>query len=232
MIDFANVIVEGGNAQVLGYPRTARLTHFGITPNDMQIRTEGTAGWPEVGEPRNGRDGQAGTLWLFLNVNGRWVAAGAERLRKYQLNGGKPVADPNQGGLGTLVGGGWLYDSGRWPTLAGHNPKPGDLVGVMVVAGSTRSDSNVIEQARTQVVVVEWPSLAGAQPMRVVWQEGDTVPEAPVEQPQPAPEPIPQPQEPTIPAPPVVPSVELAPLLAQLTRIADGVDRLAKAWGA
>ena len=107
MIDLKSVQVVASNSACLSFPVSAQLTHFGITPGDMQIRTGNTDSWPEVAEPRNGRDGQAGTLWGFKQVNGVWYAAGIERLRKYQLNGSKPVAEPRYGGLGTLFGDGW-----------------------------------------------------------------------------------------------------------------------------
>lgn len=197
MIDLKSVHVVASNSACLSFPVTANLTHFGITPGDMQIRTSNTDSWPEVAEPRNGRDGQAGTLWGFKQVNGVWYAAGIERLRKYQLNGSKPVAEPRYGGLGTLFGDGWCEKADFGP-LSHNNPKPGEPVGFCVVAGDSRLGFNCPYQARTEIIVVEWPGEAGGQPLKVLWREGEAIP-------QPATEPAPTPaQNPVTPLPPMV----------------------------
>lgn len=171
-IDLSQVTVVGSDPSALTFPRTARLESIGIVPGRMSIRTSGTDNWPGTDGTMD-RDAQGGTLWVFLNINGRWHATGAERLRRYQVNGDKPVADPSQGGLGTLIGQGWLFDGGRWGIMAGRNPKPGERIGVMVVAGSTRSDFNVPLRARTDILVVTWPDAQGKMPFDVVWREGD-----------------------------------------------------------
>ena len=186
MIDLTQVKVLGGNPGVLQFPQSATLTHFGIVPNAMEIHTTGAEAWVPVPLDANGTT-QLATLWVFLQINGQWCAAGAERLRPSQVNGIKPVADPSAGGLSTLVGNGWLYDPNRWHEMAGYNPKPGEAVGVMVVAGSTRSDDKTPTRARTQVIVVEWPGAAGANPMKVLWFEGQPAnePASPVPSPVP-----------------------------------------------
>lgn len=187
-IPLNRVQVLGSNPAALSFPVTARLESFGVVPNRMTIRSTGTSAWPPVPV---GDAQQSATLWVFLNINGQWYASGAERLRPNQTNGDKPVADPSQGGLSTLIGGGWLYDAGRWGPMAGYNPKPGEHIGVMLVAGSTRSDDRTPLQARTGVVEVIWPDAAGRSPMMEVWREGDTVTPGPT--PVPTPTPMPQP---------------------------------------
>lgn len=174
-IPVASVKVIGSDPAVLKFDRSSTLETFGIVPGTMNIATSNTAHWPSVGEgvDPNDRDGQAGTLWIFLNINGQWHATGAERLRKYQLNGNKPEADPAQGGLATLVGEGWLYDVNRWREMTGYNPQPGEHVGFMVAAGSTRSDNNTPVKQRTNIIEVVWPDARGANPMRVVWNEAN-----------------------------------------------------------
>jgi hypothetical protein len=42
--------------------------------------------------------------------------------------------------------------------MTGYVPPPGQLVGFMVVAGSTRSDDHVIVRERTGVVLVPFPA--------------------------------------------------------------------------
>lgn len=186
-----DVTVVGANAAVLSWPASAKLESIGIVPNKMQIRTSGTESWRAIdinvnqdsngdGNPANDPD-QGGTLWVFERINGRWYASGAERLRPYQLNGDKPVADPTQGGLSTLIGNGWLYDANRWGPMAGVNPQPGDIVGFMISSGSTRLDYTSAEQQRTDIIACRWPDAGGQIPFDIVWREGQDVaqPEAP-----------------------------------------------------
>ena len=42
--------------------------------------------------------------------------------------------------------------------MTGYVPPPGQLVGFMVVAGSTRSDNNVAVRERSGVVLVQFPT--------------------------------------------------------------------------
>ena len=172
MIDLASVSVLGSNPDCLKFARTARFESFGLVPGAMSIRTTGTAGWPAVDINSDGQPDQAGTLWVFLKIGDRWNATGAERLRPSQLNGDKPEAG-GPGEIATLVGEGWLFDVNRWGAMAHYNPKPGEHVGLMVVAGSTRSDDQTPLAARTDVIEVVWPDASGGDPLRIVWREGD-----------------------------------------------------------
>jgi hypothetical protein len=63
--------------------------------------------------------------------------------------------------------------------MAGYQPVAGESVGVMVVAGSTRSDHQTPVEARTNVLEIAWPDAQGENPARVVWREGSTAPPVP-----------------------------------------------------
>lgn len=171
-IPLALVQVVGSDPAILTLKPTATFESFSLVPGTMTIRTSGTEAWPAVAIEAGGEPAQAGTLWVFLKIDGQWYATGAERLRPSQLNGGKPEADA-PGAIGTLIGEGWLYDAGRWGPMAGYNPDPGETVGLMVVAGSTRSDNNTPLKARTNIIAVEWPGLAGAAPVPFAAPEED-----------------------------------------------------------
>lgn len=93
---------------------------------------------------------QEATVWGFFHIGGRWYATGGERLRPNQTD--KMLDNPSH------IGPGWLYDPGRWGVMTGYVPSPGELVGFMVVAGSTRSDDHVIVRERTGVVLVPFPA--------------------------------------------------------------------------
>lgn len=183
MIDLSQVRVLNGGREPLDFPPAARLDAFGVVPGTMYLRTTGTAGWPSVAIDDSGALVQAATLWIFLQIDGSWYAAGAERLRPTQLNGTKPNAHPQYGGLSTLIGDGWFgkHDS----PIRGRNPAFGEVIGVMVVAGNTRFGTDTPVRERTDVVCVEWREGAI---MREVWREGSAI--VPVPPPTPPPSPV------------------------------------------
>lgn len=144
-----------GSPDVRSFPVRATFEAIGINDDHISIASSGTGYWPAVSID-GGDPVQSATLWVFVRINGTWYATGAERLRPTQLNGDKPDGPPS-----TLIGNGWLYDGGRWGGLAGYNPKPGELVGMMLVAGSTRSDDNCPVKERSDIVFFAWPDDRG-----------------------------------------------------------------------
>jgi hypothetical protein len=179
-IDLNKVKVEGSDPACLAFPVQASFDAFGLVPGSMTVRTTGTAHWPAVSID-GGPPSQSGTLWVFLKIAGQWYATGAERLRPAQVDGVKPEGSPTD-----LIGTGWLYAADRWPHMSGYNPAPGELVGLCVVAGSTRSDNQTPYKARTDVILVPWPGAEGRYPCPIVWSETGVIPPAP-----PGPEPPP-----------------------------------------
>lgn len=66
----------------------------------------------------------------------------------------------------------WLYDPNRWGPMTNYHPQPGELVGYMVAAGSTRSDANVNVAERTGVVLFPFPAHGqSASFPPFTWQE-------------------------------------------------------------
>jgi len=209
MIDLAHVRVVGASRRILDFPITARLSGWGWDRNAMFIRSDGADHWPAVPVEPGGEPAQAATLWVFLNIGGIWFATGAERLRPNQVNGSKPEGSP-----ATLIGEDWLYDPNRWKEMAGYNPVPGEHVGVMIAAGSTRSDDNTPVQERSNILVIAWPDALGQNPCTVVWTEGQPTP-VPGPEPPPAPAPTPAP----VPVPAPAPPCDLSAVLDQLAAI-------------
>lgn len=173
MIDLSAVRVLNGNPHVFGLPVTARFESIGLAPGTMTIKSSGTSGWPMVDIDGQGPS-QAATLWVLLSFDGQWYAAGAERLRPGQLNGTKPEAQPQYGGLETLIGDGW-FGKHDIP-LRNARLRRGQPVGFCLVPGSTRFDTQIPVQGRSDVIVVEWPDANGANPLREVWREGSAAP--------------------------------------------------------
>lgn len=161
-----------GSPPVLHFPITCRMDSISIVRGSMTISTRGnSSSWPAVSID-SGPPVQSATLWVLEQIDGVWYGAGAERLRPNQVNGSKPEAE-DDGAVGRLIGNGWLYDPNRWGPMGNYNPPAGAHIGFVVVAGSTRSDSQTPVQERCDVVEVIWPAGNGSNPLPIVWREAD-----------------------------------------------------------
>jgi hypothetical protein len=135
---------------VRSFPVTSRITELSFRPGTIHIDHTLRGTWPPVViEPTDGTTQEA-TIWVFFRIGGRWYGTGGERLRPNQTD--KALDNPS------ALGPDWLYDSNRWGVMTGYVPSPGELVGFMVVAGSTRSDDHVIARERTGVILVPFPA--------------------------------------------------------------------------
>lgn len=160
---------------VIGSPdvRSFDSTHVSLdsitfTGSAMILRSTGASAWPSVAIEPGGEPVQAGTLWVIENIQGKWYATGAERLRPSQVSGSKPEGSPAD-----LIGTGFLYAEDRWGPMAGYNPVEGELVGFMIVSGSTRSDDQVTVQQRSPAILTRWSRVGSNYPLPIVWREGD-----------------------------------------------------------
>lgn len=208
-IDQVQVFASPTSPQVRSWPATAQITDLKFTPAGVHVaftKQDGPDRWPDVVPP-----GWTGplqyTLWLVLNVNGQWCASGIiEYWHGLEAGGGNVVVD-NQ------IARNWVYD-GRWGPMAGHQPAVGEHVGFFVTAGDQRGKDVHQVAERSSIIEIEWPASTGAP--RVVWTEGALAtppvftPPPPVVAPPPAPEPLPAPV-------PVLTSLDLSPLLNQMS---------------
>ncbi len=134
---------------VRGFSVTSRITSLSFRPGTFHIDHTRRGMWTPVEIDPDGTTQEA-TVWVFFHIGGRWYATGGERLRPNQTD--KMLDNPSR------VGPDWLYDPGRWGVMTGYVPAPGELVGFMVVSGSTRSDDHVVEHERSGVVLIPFPS--------------------------------------------------------------------------
>jgi hypothetical protein len=146
--DLANVTVVG-SPNVLGWPVTSRITSLWFGGGNIHVDHTRRGQWPAVVIAADGTT-QESTLWAFFNINGRWYASGGERFRPGQLD--KGLSQPS------AIGPGWFYDPARWGPMTNYVPRPGELVGFMVAAGSTRSDANIAVAERSAVILVPFPA--------------------------------------------------------------------------
>ena len=156
-IDLNQATIHNSPSDVARWPATARITLLDLGTNGVHVdftKKDGPGSWPDVPFLTPGEDLQY-TLWIVLNINGRWHASGCiEFWRGLDRNGGPPSQYAQN----------WYYDPSRWGAMTGHQPSPGEQVGFLVTAGDSRNNGNVIVKERSNVVVVPFPGGAGTFP--------------------------------------------------------------------
>jgi hypothetical protein len=153
-IDLHQATVYASPMDIADWPITARITRLDLGATGAAVdftKTDGPGRWPDVIPP--GWDGPIEfTLWMVVNVNGRWyTAGGVEYWYGLDRNGG-PVSQYAQN---------WYYSPAVWHELSMHQPVPGEQVGFFVSAGDARAKDVHIVRERSNVVVVPFPSSGG-----------------------------------------------------------------------
>lgn len=113
-------------------------------------KKDGPGRWPDVTPP--GWDGPLQyTLGMCLNIGGQWNCSAVIEAW-YGLD---PVGGPPSG-----IGRNWFYDPLRWGPMAGHQPAPGETIGIFVCEGdcrnNTKGDLSPLRE-RSNVVLVKFP---------------------------------------------------------------------------
>jgi hypothetical protein len=113
-------------------------------------KKDGPGRWPDVTPP--GWDGPLEyTLGMCFNLNGQWACSAVIEV----WNGLDPA-----GGPPSQIGRNWFYDPQRWGPMTGHQPAPGETIGVFVCEGdcrnNTRGDLSPLRE-RSNVVLVKFP---------------------------------------------------------------------------
>jgi hypothetical protein len=152
-IDMHAVIVRGGCCgDVADWPVTTEIRVIDANFGGWFVDFSAKNSWPEVAPP--GWDGGIQyTLWIVENINGRWITAGGVEYWKGLAR---------QGGPPSRLAGNWYYSPGVWSELATHQPAPGEQVGFFVTAGDQRAKDVRAVTARSNVVLVPFPSDGGA----------------------------------------------------------------------
>jgi hypothetical protein len=143
--DLNAVRFVGGSPDIRGWAVTSEITSLVFSPGTIHIDHTKRGQWPSVDI---GGALQEATIFIFENINGVWYGTGGERLRPGQTD--KGLGNPSE------IANGWFY-SPYWAPLSGNVPRPGEVVGFMVVAGSTRADNNAPVHERTGVVLIPFP---------------------------------------------------------------------------
>lgn len=150
-INLNTAIIHNSPSDVASWPVTTTLARLDLMPSGAHVEFGKQSSWPEV-IPPGWAGGLQYTLWIVLNINGRWHASGCiEYWRGLYENGG-PV---NQYAMN------WYFDAIRWGPMTGHQPAPGEQVGFLITSGDARNNGPSSVRERSNVVMVSFPSAAG-----------------------------------------------------------------------
>jgi len=131
---------------VAAWPVTSDFISLEFAREEIRFKHSKSGQWPVVPFETTT---QEGTIWLGVNINGRWHCAGAERIRTGQT--AKQLTTPYD----MVVG--WLYDANRWQEMTAHRLQPGEVVAMWITSGDMRSQMNPGPRERTQVRLVRLP---------------------------------------------------------------------------
>ena len=152
--DFATTIIMNSPPDIATWQETAKLTKLDLAPDGVFIdftKKDGPNRWPDVPFGAPG-DSLEYTLWIVIDVGGKWYASGCiEYWYGLDKNGGPPSGYAMN----------WYYDPLRWGPMVGHQPAVGEMVGFFVSAGDARNNGNTLVNERSNVVFVPFPSDAG-----------------------------------------------------------------------
>ncbi len=157
-LDLATATIYNSPPDATTWPETARITTIDFNTDGVYIdftKRDGEGSWPDVPFGAPG-DSLEYTLWIVLQIDGRWYTSGCiQYWRGLERNGGPPSG----------YAANWYYDENRWHTMTGYQPAVGEQVGFFVTAGDARNvtdESGSIVYERSNVVMVPFPSDAGA----------------------------------------------------------------------
>lgn len=175
-LDARSIIIEGGPADLLQWPATAKITSLQLTRNGIQVEftkhlgpawrlatgpQPGNTSWPDMAFGQTGADNLQYCMGLCLQAaSGQWYAAAPIQMWRERLLGGGSISDQ------TITGGPagqapgqipqfWFYD-GRWPVLHTLTPRPGDKIGFFVAAGDIRGGGFTVRE-RSNIVTFALP---------------------------------------------------------------------------
>ena len=137
------------------WPITTRITALDFRADGLAVyfgKRDGAGRWPDVVPA--GWDGPIEyTVWMVVKINGQWVTSGGvEYWNGLERQGGPP----------SMFTRNWYYSEGVWGPLATRQPSVGEQVGFFVTAGDQRAKDVRAVTERSNVVVVPFPSDAGA----------------------------------------------------------------------
>lgn len=150
-------ITDSSPRDVADWPITTVITGMDFRADGVRVdfsKKNGPGRWPDVTPP--GWDGPLQyTLWMVVNINGRWYTSGGAEYW-YGLD--------RQGGPPSQFAYNWYYSPAVWGPLANHQPANGEYTGFFVTAGDARAKDVRSVRERSNVVGLPFPSGGGYFP--------------------------------------------------------------------
>jgi hypothetical protein len=158
-------VIDLASAQIVNAPdvrqwrETAKITRVSFDGSTTRIafdKQDGPNRWPDV-RPA-GWDGDLQyTIWLFLQVHGKWIGSAFIQMWHGRDGSGSP-ADPD---VPSKFHEHWYYST-RWAPMHEHGPiQPGELIGFMVSSGNGRDNVGPFgPKERSNIVVVKASDIA------------------------------------------------------------------------
>lgn len=145
--------VYASPAGVASWPATTTITSMSFRSDGVAVefsKKNGPGRWPDVTPP--GWDGPIQyTLWIAMNIGGRWHTCGTIEYWYGLAASGGDVTRNNQ------IAANWTYQCGPMA----RQPAPGEQVGFFVTAGDQRLKDVAAVHERSNTVIVAFPASAG-----------------------------------------------------------------------
>lgn len=162
MIDVGSIVWTGG-PNLGSFARTSTIQQLQLRTTGVHVdfdKKDGAGRWPDNTTP--GWEGPLQySIGMVLKVNGTWYgSAPIELWYGLDESGGQiqaqtvPLATACPGG--GQVPNNWFYDA-RWGALHCYQPKPGEQIGMFVVAGDPRNNFTPVTE-RSNVVLIPLPT--------------------------------------------------------------------------
>ena len=157
MISLSGVPFLNSPADLGSWPITSKLDEVHIRPSGIHVEFSKRMGpnrWPDVRPP--GWDGDLQyTLGMCLRIGGKWhCSAVVQFWHGLEESGGEPWNYAIN----------WFYDPIRWAPMTGHQPAPGETIGIFVCAGDCRNNPKgdlSPAKERTNIVTLPMPGNGG-----------------------------------------------------------------------
>ena len=153
MFSLAGASVYASPAGVASWPATATITSISFRSDGVAVeftKKNGAGRWPDVTPP--GWDGPIQyTLWIAMNIGGRWHTCGTIEFWNGLAASGGDVTRNNQ------IAANWTYQCGPMA----RQPAPGEQVGFFVTAGDQRLKDVAATHERSNTIVVPFPASSG-----------------------------------------------------------------------
>ena len=133
-INMSAAAIYNSPTDLAGWTVSTAITSVNIGGDGISVqfsKKDGPGRWPDVTPP--GWNGPLEyTLGMCLNIGGQWDCSAVIEI----WNGLDPA-----GGPPSQIGQNWFYDPLRWGPMTGHQPAPGETVGIFVCEGDCRNNT-------------------------------------------------------------------------------------------